>query len=82
MHLSVVTFLMPKPKLGLKFSVDTELNVGGKLQGITTSSYTSFLISYQFTGLAPIHLASLTGSCEVVQSLLEMGADIDLKVKK
>ncbi|XP_046853942.1 B-cell lymphoma 3 protein-like isoform X2 [Xenia sp. Carnegie-2017] len=35
-----------------------------------------------FEGLAPIHLASLTGSCEVVQSLLEMGADIDLKDSK
>jgi ankyrin repeat protein len=34
------------------------------------------------SGLAPIHLATLSGSCEVIEQLLEMGADIDLKVRE
>ncbi|CAB4039579.1 B-cell lymphoma 3, partial [Paramuricea clavata] len=35
-----------------------------------------------FEGLAPIHLATLSGSCEVIEQLLEMGADVDLKDSK
>lgn len=33
------------------------------------------------SGLAPIHLASLTGSREVIEQLLDMGAHIDMRVR-
>jgi hypothetical protein len=41
----------------------------------------NFLLRKLLSGLAPIHLATLTGSCEVIEELLKMDADIDLKVR-